>query len=200
MGKEKVQTPNLTFWSDGKLTVTVLAKATVVFMASLLYSWERSLLEKLYFTLKLFFHFLMKRNTNDHIFLCGVYCCSNNAFAEISTLPNISKGSKYTGRCITPLSVLIMTLVTSEKKSSICNFMSLSCKNGDKTGALINNEGIDNVMKICHVWDLDSTSKGRKHYCSHGLILGHWQISLTLINMWQSHTFAYFWKIVCVIL
>lgn len=55
---------------------------------------------------------------------------------------------------------------------------------GDQTRAFINNEGIANVMKICHVWDLDKPSKGGKYSGSHGLILGHLQVSLTLINMW----------------
>lgn len=176
--KEKVQTLNLTFWSDCKLTVTELAKATVVFTASYLNSWKRSLMEKLYFTLKPFFNFIMKRNTNDNAFLCWVYCCNNNAFTEISTLQNISKGSKYTGHCISQ-SVLVMTSVISEKKSSLCKFMSLSYTTRDKTGVFINNKGAANVMKICHVWDLDRYSKHGKHICSHDLILRHLQISLT---------------------
>lgn len=55
-------------------------------------------------------------------------------------------------------------------------------------------------MKICHVWDPDKPSKGRKYSASHGLTLGLFQVSLTLINMWQSQAFANFPKTVCVLL
>lgn len=112
-----------------------------------MYIREQNVIEKQYFTLKLLFYFARKRNTNVQVSytVAAVMFLLNSQHCQIKAAAVSTQGTAFT-----PSRVLIMTLVASEKKSRVCNFMRVFVQEGIKS-VFINNEGIANVMKICHV-------------------------------------------------